>query len=77
MKNKTLTQTQAKVLRLGHDKGNFTAQDLPLNGGARKKVIDSLLNRELIKPINRKGEWFTMKIGTERAKRTRLADRQG
>ncbi len=58
MKNKALTQTQEKVLKLGHDKGNFTAQDLPLNGGARKKVIDSLLNRELIKPINRRGEWF-------------------
>ncbi|MCL6272217.1 hypothetical protein M3P05_20045, partial [Sansalvadorimonas sp. 2012CJ34-2] len=58
MKMKALTQTQEKVLKLGHDKGNFTAQDLPINGGARKMVIDSLLNRKLIKPINRNGRWF-------------------
>ena len=58
MKNKALTQTQEKILKLAHEKGNFTTQDLPLNGGARKKVIDSLLNKGFIKPINRRGEWF-------------------
>ncbi len=56
--NKPLTASQTNTLKLGHDKGTFTAQDLPIKGGAAKKVLDSLLNRELIKPINRNGRWF-------------------
>ncbi len=58
MSKKRLSPSQTKVLKLGHDKGNFTAQDLPIKGGAGKKVIDRLLNKELIKPINRNGKWF-------------------
>ncbi|MTI15134.1 DUF3489 domain-containing protein [Sansalvadorimonas verongulae] len=54
----TLTPSQSSVLKLGYDKGTFTAQDLPLKGGACKKVIDSLLNKEFIKPVNRNGRWF-------------------
>ena len=56
--NKPLTASQTNTLKLGHDKGTFTAQDLPIKGGAAKKVLDSLLNKELIKPINRNGRWF-------------------
>ena len=58
MKKTTLTDSQKNVLQLGHEKGTFTNQDLPLKGGAAKKVIDALLNKELIKPINRNGRWF-------------------
>ncbi|WP_281648165.1 DUF3489 domain-containing protein [Parendozoicomonas sp. Alg238-R29] len=58
MKNTKLTPSQATVLQLGHDKGHFTAQDLPIKGAAGKKVIDSLLNKGLIKPIKRNGTWF-------------------
>ena len=58
MKKATLTDSQKTVLQLGHDKGTFTKQDLPLKGGAAKKVIDALLNKELIKPIRRNGDWF-------------------
>ena len=58
MKKTTLTDSQKNVLQLGHDKGTFTLQDLPIKGGAAKKVVDALLNKELIKPINRHGDWF-------------------
>ena len=37
MSKKRLSPSQTKVLKLGHDKGNFTAQDLPIKGGAGKK----------------------------------------
>ncbi|WP_281647586.1 DUF3489 domain-containing protein [Parendozoicomonas sp. Alg238-R29] len=57
MKQHKLSPSQTTVLTLGHDKGTFTAQDVPLNGGARKKVIDSLLNKQLIKAIPSKGNW--------------------
>ncbi len=55
---KPLTASQTSTLKLCHDKGTFTAQDMPIKGGAAKKVLDSLLNKELIKPINRNGRWF-------------------
>ena len=55
MKKEKLTKTQSETLNLGHHKGTFSAQDLPLNGGAAKKVIDSLLKRELICEVPRNG----------------------
>ncbi len=54
---KPLSASQTNTLKLGHDKGTFTAQDMPIKGGAAKKVLDSLLNKELIKSINRNGRW--------------------
>ncbi|MTI13016.1 DUF3489 domain-containing protein [Sansalvadorimonas verongulae] len=58
MTKEKLTPSQTNVLKLGHDKGTFTAQDLPIKGAAAKKVIDCLLNKKLIKPINRSGKWY-------------------
>ena len=57
MKKITLSKTQKAVLQLGHDKGTFTEQDLPLKGAPRKKVLDSLLNKKLIKIIKRNDQW--------------------
>ena len=31
---KPLSASQTNTLKLGHDKGTFTAQDLPIKGGA-------------------------------------------
>ena len=56
MKKEALTDSQTKVLNLAHDKGRFTAQDLPIKGAACQKVLDSLLNKSLIKVIQAKGE---------------------
>ena len=53
----TITETQKTVLQLGYDKGNFMLDDLPLKGAPRKKVIDSLLNKKLIKPLKRNNNW--------------------
>ena len=55
MKKDKLTNSQIQTLQLGHDKETFCIQDLPFKGGAAKKVIDSLLNRQLISPIQRQG----------------------
>ena len=55
MKIRILSASQTTVLKLGHEKGTFTSQDLPLKGGACKKVIDSLLRKELIHSIQRNG----------------------
>ena len=32
-----LTESQTNTLKLGHDKGTFTAQDLPFRGGSLQK----------------------------------------
>ena len=55
MKKEQLTESQTKVLQLAHDKGRFTAKDLPIKGAACNKVLDSLLNKSLIKVIQAKG----------------------
>ncbi|WP_263080141.1 DUF3489 domain-containing protein [Endozoicomonas sp. Mp262] len=57
MKKTTLSDSQKNVLQLGHDKGTFTADDLPLKGAPRKKVLESLLNKQLIKIIKRNDQW--------------------
>ena len=55
MKKTTLTKAQLNTLQIAHDKSTFCPQDLPFKGGAAKKVIDSLLNKQLITPIQRSG----------------------
>jgi len=49
MKKETLTDTQAKILKMANDQGRFTTQDLPVKGAASQKVIDSLLRKSLIR----------------------------
>ena len=44
-----LTETQTNTLQLIHGNGHLTAQDIPLRGGARKKVLDSLISRGLLR----------------------------
>ncbi|GAA4648266.1 hypothetical protein GCM10023116_05330 [Kistimonas scapharcae] len=44
-----LTDTQTNTLQLIHGNGHLTAQDIPLRGGARKKVLESLINRGLLR----------------------------
>jgi hypothetical protein len=44
-----LTETQTSILQLIHGNGHLTAQDIPLRGGARKKVLDSLISRGLLR----------------------------
>ena len=55
MKKTTLTKAQLNTLQIAHDKSTLCLQDLPFKGGAAKKVIDSLLNKQLITPIQRSG----------------------
>ncbi|GAA4648268.1 hypothetical protein GCM10023116_05350 [Kistimonas scapharcae] len=44
-----LTDTQTNTLQLIHGNGHLTAQDIPLRGGARKKVLESLIKRGLLR----------------------------
>ena len=44
-----LTETQTSILQLIHGNGHLTAQDIPLRGGARKKVLESLIKRGLLR----------------------------
>ena len=55
MKKEKLTDSQTKILKLAHDNGRFTVKDLSIKGAACKKVLDSLLNKSLIKIIQAKG----------------------
>ena len=44
-----LTETQQQILQLIHGNGHLTAQDIPLRGCARKKVLGSLISCGLLR----------------------------